>query len=216
MDGQTEVVNRSLGNILRSLVYQNPKQWDLAFVQAEFSYNDTPNRSTGMSPFQIVFGMHPRGVYELRGLGKQEARSASVEDFFEQMQKLQEEIKGKLQESSKRYKHRADLKRREKEFQVGDLVKAYLRKDRFPTKTYNKLKVKKIGPCKIKRKFSANAYEIELLEGIGISPIFNIADLYPFREEETELHTEATGDEVQAVDWEEQVPKYSRKKLKLF
>jgi hypothetical protein len=27
-DGQTEVVNKSLGNILRSLVNENPRQWD--------------------------------------------------------------------------------------------------------------------------------------------------------------------------------------------
>eukprot|EP00253_Pinus_taeda_P008950 PITA_08950 len=54
--GQTEVVNRSLGKILRSLVYNNPKQWNLALSQAEFVYNDTPNQSTGMSPVvaQIV------------------------------------------------------------------------------------------------------------------------------------------------------------------
>ena len=70
MDGQTEVMKRGLGNILRILVYKNPKLWDLALAQAEFAYKNTPNRSTGMSPFQIFFGMHPRGVYELRDLGK--------------------------------------------------------------------------------------------------------------------------------------------------
>jgi hypothetical protein len=69
-DGQTEVVNRSLGNILRILVNENPKQWDQMFTQAEFAYNDSPNGSTWMSPFQILYGMHPRGVYELRNLGK--------------------------------------------------------------------------------------------------------------------------------------------------
>ena len=48
--------------------------------------------------------------------------------------------------------------------------------------SYNKLKMKKIGPCKIIRKFDANAYEIELPEDVGISPIFNIPYLYPYRE----------------------------------
>jgi len=40
--------------------------------------------------------------------------------------------------------------------------------------------MKKIRPYKILRKFSANIYEIELPPGIGISPIFNVADLYPY------------------------------------
>ena len=90
---------------------------------------------------------------------------------------------------------------------------AYLTKERFHTKTYNKLKLKKIRPCKVKRKFSANAYEIELPEGMGISPIFNIVDLYPFKETETELQTEATGDEVKTVNWEEHMPKSAKKEV---
>ena len=92
-DGQTKVVNRSLGNILRSLVYEHPKRWDLALAQAKITYNDSPNRITCMSPFQIVSGMNPRGVYELRDLGKQEKRSVEGEEFAISMHELEENIK---------------------------------------------------------------------------------------------------------------------------
>jgi hypothetical protein len=66
-------------------------------------------------------------------------------------------------------------------FEVGDQVLAHLRKEIFPRGKYNKLKMKKIGPCKILRKFVANAYEIELPKHIGISPIFNATNSYPYR-----------------------------------
>ena len=46
-----ELVSISLGNILRSLFYENMKQWDLALTQVEFYYNDSPNISTCMSHF---------------------------------------------------------------------------------------------------------------------------------------------------------------------
>jgi hypothetical protein len=91
-----------------------------------------------------------------------------------------------LDNSNQEYKHRADQHRRELQFEVGDLVLAHLRKERLPRGTYNKLKMKKIGPCKIIRKFEENTYEIELPDGVQILPIFNIEDLYPYRTDETE------------------------------
>jgi hypothetical protein len=45
-DGQNEVVNRSLGNLLRSLVTEHHNQWDQIMPLAEFAYNDSQNRST--------------------------------------------------------------------------------------------------------------------------------------------------------------------------
>jgi len=179
------VVNISLGNMLRSLVGENPKQWDRVLAQAEFSYNDTPNNNTGMSPFQILYGMHPRGVYELRDLGQLEKRSVDGEDFAARISELQEEVKERLHKSNAKYKMKADLKRREKNYEVGDLVLAYLRKERFHKGEYKKLKLKKIGPCRILNFFFANAYELEMPTGVGISPIFNVADIYPFTTDDT-------------------------------
>jgi hypothetical protein len=81
------------------------------------------------------------------------------------------------------------------------MILAHLRKERFPRGMYNKLKMKNIGPCKVLKKFGANAYEIELPDGIRISLIFNIVDLYPYRAGE-----EGVEDEQTEVQWTKKMP----------
>lgn len=55
-DGQTEVTNRTLGNLLRCLAGDNVATWDLTLPQAEFAYNSTINRTTGQIQFELAYG----------------------------------------------------------------------------------------------------------------------------------------------------------------
>jgi hypothetical protein len=87
------VVNRSLGDLLRSLVTEHHTSWDQILPQAEFAYNDSVNWSTGKSPFQILYGTQPRGVSELRELEQAKTSSARAEEFAEAMKELHAEVK---------------------------------------------------------------------------------------------------------------------------
>nr|GEY07501.1 transposon Ty3-I Gag-Pol polyprotein [Tanacetum cinerariifolium] len=64
-DGQTEVTNRTLGSLLRSLLNTNLKQWKELLPQAEFAYNRAPNKTTGRSPFMVVYGLNPKTPLDL-------------------------------------------------------------------------------------------------------------------------------------------------------
>jgi hypothetical protein len=92
-DGHTKVVKISLGNLLMSLITEHHSEWDQIITQEEFAYNDSPNKSTGKSPFQILYGMQPIGVSDLRYLEQSEIRSARVKDFVAEMQKLHSQIR---------------------------------------------------------------------------------------------------------------------------
>lgn len=67
-DGQTKVTNPTLGNLLRRLSGDKPRQWDLALAQAEFAFKNMVNCSTGKCPFEIVYTRVPRRTLDLANL----------------------------------------------------------------------------------------------------------------------------------------------------
>eukprot|EP01018_Ginkgo_biloba_P036422 Gb_25287 [translate_table: standard] len=127
--------------------------------------------------------------------------------MLEMLKKTHEEVKRHIERSSARYKSVADQHKRYKEFKVGNKVLMYLRKERFLTGTYNKLKYKKFGLCRVIRKCGANAYQVDLPGEFDITPVFNISDLYLYSEDD---RTE----EPAVVEWQKQLPRKKREQVK--
>jgi transposase InsO family protein len=55
-DGQIERVNQILEDMLRACALRDQKSWDKCFPYAEFSYNNSYQKSLKMSPFEVLYG----------------------------------------------------------------------------------------------------------------------------------------------------------------
>lgn len=173
-DGQNEVTNRSLGNLLRCLVGDNIKSWDNKLCQPEFAHNHAFDRSLGFCPFQVVFGVIPRAPLDLATLPDRTRVHGEAEDFVADLHDVHRRANENLTTSTARYKRDADKKRRKLIFQPGDLVWVVLTKDRFPIREYNKLKSRKIGPVAVLECTNPNSYRVQLPSHLRTSNVFNV------------------------------------------
>ena len=191
-DGQTEVTNRTLGALLRTLVSKSLKDWDIKLAHAEFAYNRAPNVTTGHSPFEIVYGINPLIPLDLSSLPTDTQVSVDAKEKAKAMKKLHESIRVQIEKSNEAYKRRANKHRKASTFQPGDLVWVHLRKERFPSKRKSKLSPRADGPFEVIEKIGDNAYKVDIpSEFGGVSATFNVGDLSPYFEDNNFLDLRA-------------------------
>ncbi|GJU68205.1 RNA-directed DNA polymerase [Tanacetum coccineum] len=181
-DRDTEVTNRGLGNLLRCLVGDNKKQWDLALSHAEFAYNRSTHSSTGCNPFLVVYSRNPFTPLDLAPLPGVDTFSAEGDDRAAQIKSLHEQVREQITQHNLQYQARANKHRRKVVFQEGDLVWIFLWRERFPQRRFGKLQPRVNGPFHVLQRINDNAYKIDLPGRYGISATFNVADLSPYTE----------------------------------
>ncbi|GKB88412.1 putative nucleotidyltransferase, ribonuclease H [Tanacetum coccineum] len=175
-------------NIIRCMCSDRTKKWDLCLAPAEFAYYKMVNRSTGKTPFFVVYQKPPNHTLDLVPLPKILGYSIVAENFAKKIEAIQADVQLKLKASNAKYKEDRDKHQKTKIYAEGDLVMVHLRKERFLVGTYNKLKRKKIGPCRILKKINDNAYVVDLPKDMAISNTFNVSDLVDYHSPDEHLY----------------------------
>ena len=177
-DGQTEVVNKTLSTLLRTIIQKNLKNWEDPFI--EFAYNRSVHSTTNFSPFEIVYGFNPLTPLELLTLPVNEMTSLDGQKKAEMLQKLHESVQKHIKKKNEQYATKANKGRRQVLFELGDWVWVHMRKERFPAHRRSKLHPRGDGPLQVLERINDNAYKLDLPGEYNISATFNVSNLSPF------------------------------------
>jgi hypothetical protein len=191
-DRQTEVVNRTLSTMLRTVLKDNLRLWEVCLPHIEFAYNRSLHSTTKLSPFMVVYGFNPRAPIDLLPLPPSKIVNLGVTQCSEFILKLHKTTKLQIEKMNERYRIAASKGRKEVKLVPGDLVWVHLRKDRFPNLRKSKLMPRAAGSFKVLEKINDNVYKLELPPEFGVSPTFSISDLKPYLGEEDELELSTT------------------------
>lgn len=180
-DGQSEVMVRTLKEMLRHYLSHSQKDWTQLLSALEFAYNNSINAATGLTPFELDLGYHPVTPHTVDA----DLDVAAAETFIEQQQALMNRAYERLQKAQTNQSEQYNKTKNAKEFLEGDLVLLSTKHTNPPFlqgKGSKKLRSKYIGPFRIMRKISPTAYELDLPAHIRIHPVINVEYLKKFHE----------------------------------
>lgn len=176
-DGQTEIVNKSIKNYLRSTVNHLQDNWVDVLPDAEFVWRNSVCRTTGMSPFFAIHGFNARSPLShpsMRALGPQHLPAPS--NIVQRRSSINQLLYRNLLWAQDEQASYANTHRTQQPlFRVGDLVfvKSLQRAEDRPSFS---LSHKRDGPWPILRVIDDKAFHVALpdyLSQRGITPIFS-------------------------------------------
>ena len=182
-DGQTEILNRKLEEMIRCFVSYDQTDWDKHLIHFEVAYNSAVHSATTFTPFFLTYGQNPR-ILPLETL---ESKNPSSESYLKTIQESTKNAIKAIQKSNEAMEKHSNKKRLPANFQVNDKVLLSTRNLKLEEGAgIRKLSPKFCGPFEITEKVNEVTYRLNLSQPMidrGIHNAFHASLLKPYTED---------------------------------
>jgi hypothetical protein len=174
-DGSSEVTNQILEQYLRIFCNYQQSDWVRLLPLAEFTYNNSVNAVTNMTPFFANNGFHP--IFDPATPTSSVVPSAEVR--VDEITKTTAELRAEISYAQERYSHFANRDRLPApDFPIGSLV--FLNRRNIKTsRPCRKFDDKKLGPFRVIEKINPVAFRLALPASMKTHPVFHVSLLTP-------------------------------------
>ena len=162
-NGLCEKFNGTLKQMLKKMCDEKPNDWDRYIDPLLFAYRETPQESSGFSPFELLYGRTVRGHMKiLKELWTGESEVSETKTVYQYVVDLQERLeqtcylaREELKKSRQMYSHYYNKRAKVRNMKVGEEVLLLLPTDK------NKLLMQWKGPFPIVERVNNMNYKID-------------------------------------------------------
>jgi hypothetical protein len=178
-NGQVERINQVVETALRHYINTRQDDWDQWLPVIQYSYLVTPQTSTGLSPFKILYGIEPRTPLSRP---RPQSKSPTAEARFDNMKMVHDEVREAIEIANARHSKFFNKSVQDAPpYKIGDWVmldRRHLRRARPSLK----LDQQYYGPFQIKAATkSPLVWELDLPPHLSLlHPKFHVVKLKPF------------------------------------